>query len=174
MNIRLKSYLILFSTFSMGLALGVLLAMATMRATIHALGGARGEDCGHPFGPPPMGPGEGGPGRMLERHLAAIVEPSQAQQEKLRPLLKKYQDKLKDGMDRHLVSVRTLMDSLDVDLGNVLTPEQMEKWKKRPRPPRMPGGPGGPMGPGPSGFRGPPGAGEFGEPPPGPPPPGNE
>ena len=141
MNIRLKSYLILLATFSFGITVGVLLAMATMKTTIHALGRDRMEFRGPPpFAP--MGPMGGGPGRMLEKHLEAIVEPTEQQQEKLHPLLKKYQERLGQVMENHLQTVRRLMDSLDVDLKGILTPEQLEKWKSRPKPPHPPGGPG--------------------------------
>jgi hypothetical protein len=170
MNIRLKSYLILFATFSMGLAVGVLLAMATMKVTFNALGGRMMGS--HPPSFRPMGGMDGSPGRMLERHLENIVEPTEPQREKLQPLLKKYQERLGKVMDNHLESVRFLMDSLDLDLQKVLSPEQMEKWKNRPRSHRMPGGPGGPMRPdgprGPGQFRGPPppSFGDDGPPPP--------
>lgn len=157
MNIRLKSYLILLATFSFGITIGVLLAVATMKTTIHALGRDRMEFRGPPSFDRSMGPPGGGPGRMLERHLEAIVDPTEQQQARLHPLLKKYQERLGQVMKNHLEAVRSLMDSLDVDLKNILTPEQLEKWKSRPKPPHPPGGPDAP-----GGFRGPPPMGEGG------------
>ena len=139
MNIRLKSYLILLATFSLGITAGVLLAVATMKMTFGAMKGFGPPGMDRPFGH--MGPPPGGPGPMLEKHLERIVQPSDAQREKLKPLMEKYQERLGQMMKSHLEAVRFVMDSLDVDLEKMLTPEQLERWKHRPRPPHPPSGP---------------------------------
>jgi hypothetical protein len=70
--------------------------------------------------------------RLLEKRLRAVVDPTDEQREKLAPVLKRFEQKLQVLVQERHGRIKRVMDSLDIELEAVLTPEQMEKWRRRP------------------------------------------
>jgi Spy/CpxP family protein refolding chaperone len=127
LNIRIKSYLIILATFTLGAALGGLGSYSLLRMNMRDMMRAGRH---HPHGPGTRWD----PGQMLERHIETITQPDKSQEEKLAPLLDKYRKRLEEHISKNRSEMEASMQALDSDLAAILTPEQMRKWLDRPRP----------------------------------------
>jgi hypothetical protein len=129
MNIRIKSYLILLVTFSLGIVAGALISRVMIRTTVQEILHANDNSpMKHGKGRGPSGPNM--LNLMLERRIEAVVQPNDDQRKRLSPIIQNFHEKLQASMQRHLKMVEPLLDSLDSDLKTVLTASQLEKWKE--------------------------------------------
>jgi hypothetical protein len=73
----------------------------------------------------------GGFSSIVERQ----VRPSPQQRESLGPILQRYEPRFGAMRQRHEGEMKALIDSLNIELTAVLTPQQMERLRRRGPPP---------------------------------------
>ena len=133
MSIRLKTTLIIVGTLIIGIIIGSLGSGALLRRRVRNFGERPVKD-------------------LFVEGFERMVRPEENQRDTIRIILEGYAPKFKAIHESHVASLDSLLDSLDVDLEEVLTPEQVERMKERRRrlhrafggpPPPGPHGPGG-------------------------------
>jgi Spy/CpxP family protein refolding chaperone len=139
MNVRTKSGFLLALTLVIGVLLGLIVDRSYMKWRIEKqFMRMQSPD---------------GLARMIER----IIDPSESQYAQVMQILDRRSKQLHDINEKSRQNVLAIMDSLDVELGAVLTPEQkqqlnrhierMKHFRNRPFPPGKDWGPRGPRGP---------------------------
>ncbi len=112
MTTRTKMTLVIVATLVIGMFLGA--AGSGMLAR-------------HVFGIPPGPPSEGRIRMILDR----VVDPTEEQRAQLDVILDKYSGRLDSMMTEHMVSSRTLMDSLRAEIDPILTEEQRAELTRK-------------------------------------------
>jgi hypothetical protein len=112
MTINTKTALILVSTLIIGVVVGMLAVRVVAR---------------YYFGPPP--------GLPISKHFAdrfeRLIDPVETQKDTVRAILESYGERFANMHDEHFTEMKTLMDSMHVDLSSFLTEEQVKRIEER-------------------------------------------
>lgn len=117
MSNRMKSGIVIGLTLLLGFALGMLVTSTLHRRRFENLRRLQ-----HPGG--------------IAAHILHEARPDREQRQQLRGILKRYEPRLRDMRRTHQEEMRQVLDSLRSELGDVLTPDQLRRLRRRP--PDMP------------------------------------
>ena len=123
MNVKLKSTIVIVSTLLIGMVLGSVITAAFIKnRTFDRIAELRNE-------------------RGFVKRIERLIQPDEEQKEQVRGILVRHFDKMHVLGEEMRINFKAMNDSLIKDLGPILHPEQIERFKKRMERMKRFGGP---------------------------------